>query len=313
MKFKFISAGKKANISGALLLKRNNKLFVEEKFDGSRFGLERTAEGWQALSRYGIDRMINIPYIEESLLKLDPPIGTVLDCEVIVMHEDRKLRWELSRSVMGTKEFNPTAVKASLLIFDIQHYGDIDYTYKSYLTRRKALRDLLKELPIEETQPTYISYEGGFCIPRTYPITELDTLWDIIVEKGAGEGVMIKDVSISKYGKDWMKVKKEHTIDCFVIGTTPGKGKYEGQIGALEVAVMNGDVIWPIGKISSLGDNINRFEATKLALEHKLKNKVIEVKFNEVTKGLKLRHGRFLRWREDKNKEDCKVEQLKDL
>lgn len=304
-KFEFVSAAKKDNIESAV--KFRDGVYVEEKYDGSRFGLEKDNTGWRALSRGGIDRAKNIPYIIEQLERLNLPVGTVLDCEVIVMHPDRKLRWELSRSVMGTKGYNPEAAEATLMIFDIQHLGDVSFMTTPYFGRRKALRGLFP--PVMESEDTYFTH-GCLAIPKIYKREYMQSIWDMIVTEGNGEGLMLKQISGRGYGKDWIKVKKEHTIDAFVLGAVEGKGKYEGQIGTVELAVYNKDTIWPIGKISNVGTDQQRREMTDLALAKQLKNKVMEVKFNEVTKGKKLRHGRFVRWRDDKPKEDCLLGQL---
>ncbi len=310
MNFKFISASKKANIEGALLLKDNANLYIEEKFDGSRFGLELDKMGiWHAWSRNSIDRAKNIPYIIEQLDQLDVfPVGTVLDCEVIVMFPDRTKRWELSRSVMGTKEYDTTAKQAHLLIFDIQRYGDIDYKSKGYLKRRLLINRLFAKVEMVK-HDTYKSF-GNIAYTRSWKINHLEELWELIVEKGNGEGVMLKNSATNNLGKDWTKVKKEATCDAFILGATTGRGKYEGQIGALELAVCDASgTIWPIGKCSGMEDSVRR-KMTDLAIAKQLKHLVVEVKFNDVTKNKKLRHPRFIRWRKDKAKEECLLEQL---
>lgn len=305
MKFNFTSAGKKANIEGAQLLTGSSSTYVEEKFDGSRFGLELYNGNWHAWSRNNIDRAKNIPYIIDKLEALSLPEGTVLDSEVIVMHPDRLKRWELSRSVMGTKGYNPKTAEAHLLIFDIQYLGQENFKTASYLDRRAVIQDIIKA---NQTFDTYKSM-GRLAYPRAWQIKYLEDLWKQVVEEGNGEGVMLKHNSVAKYGKDWTKVKKEATADAFILGATPGKGKYEGQIGALELAVYNNGVVWPIGKCSGMTDS-ERIQMTELALHNKLKHKVIEVKFNDVTKNKKLRHPRFVRWRDDKPKEECSIGQL---
>jgi ATP-dependent DNA ligase len=128
MKFEFIRSGKAVNIEGARLLKGD--FFVEEKFDGSRYGAELTEDGWKLYSRNGIDRAENVPYITEALNTFDWPIGTVLDGEIITPFAPREKRWELSRSVMGTKHYNPDTPKAHYVIFDIQHFGNGDMKSK---------------------------------------------------------------------------------------------------------------------------------------------------------------------------------------
>lgn len=312
MKFEFVSSGKKTNIEGALLLTGGEDQYVEEKFDASRFGLELDMDGkWHAYSRGGVDRIDNIPYIVDDLQLLMLPRGTVLDCEVCVMHPDRQKRWELSRSVMGTKHYDPEAARATLLIFDIQHLGKDDLTSMSWLGRRAVIKNIFHDSILIQ-HDTYIS-TGYLAYTRAWPISQIKKLWTMIVDEEKGEGVMIKNNRVAKYGKDWNKVKKEHTIDAFILDITEGKGKYAGQIGTLEVAVYNGDVIWPIGKVSNVGDDATRKQMTEMALAGELKYKVIEIKFNEVTKNLKLRHGRFMRWRDDKPFKNCSLEQLKEL
>jgi len=308
MKFEFISAGNKANIDGAKLLAGSNSLFIEEKFDGSRYGLVLYNNVWRAISRNGIDRAKNIPYIIDSLKQLGLPDGTVLDCEVIVMDNDRKKRWELSRSVMGTTDYNPNVVEANLLIFDIQHLGQESFMKQPYLTRREAIKSIIKS---NETFDTYIS-NGCLSYPRAWKVSMLNELWDNIVTKGEGEGLMIKNNAVANYGKDWTKVKKEDTADAFIIGATSGKGKYAGQIGALELAVYNKGSILSIGNCSGMDDS-TRKKMTDMAIKKELLGKVIEVKFNEVTKNYKLRHPRFIRWRHDKSQIECLLEQLNDM
>ncbi len=300
-RFKFAKAAKAINIEGASFL-QNGEVFAEEKFDGSRFGLELTENGWVALSRNGIDRADNIPYIIEALP--DVPVGTVFDGEIVHIHEPREKRWELARSVMGTKGYNPSAKPAHYVIFDIQWYGDMDMQLLPYLKRKARIYDILSGFSEGDT----VHYtDSGLAVPKH--TADIESMWNYVVEEQGGEGIMLKDNRVAKYGKDWIKVKKEDTVDAFILGATPGKGKYEGMIGALELAVMSNDMIFPIGKCSGMTD-AERREMTNLALEHKLKNRVCEVKYNEVTKNKQLRHPRFIRWREDKTPEQCLLEQL---
>lgn len=307
-KFEFVSTGKKTTIDGVAFLNDENN-YIEEKFDGSRFGVHRKADSsFEVLSRGGIDRADNVPYIIEQLQDLGLPNGTVLDCEIIVLDPDRKLRWELTRSVMGTKGYNP-ALKAHLLIFDVQWWNGEYVGELPYLARRRLILEFVNALDKFDTYAT----NNLIAHTRAWPLKRYEWLWNLVVNEGNGEGIMIKNGAIGKYGKTWTKVKKEATCDCFILGATSGKGKYEGQIGTLELAVYNHGAIYPIGKISNVGTDDDRRDMTNMALRSELKDKVIEVKYNEVTKNFKLRHGRFTRWREDKAKEDCILEQLKEV
>ena len=307
--FNFHSNSKSVPIDGAKYLANG---YLEEKFDGSRFGLELDETGWHAYSRYGIDRIENIPGIKADLEQLDLPIGTVLDGETIVLDDDRKKRWELTRSVMGTNGFNPDGPEIHYVVYDIQYY-DGKKLPSNYLQMRAMLNDILFTNYEKDYSKDNIVLAKGTNIgmARAHKMTKekLIELWQDVVTNHDGEGLMFKSLS-----NKWTKIKKVFTADVFVIGTTKGTGKYEGLIGALEVAVYAEDgTIWPIGKITSLGDVSTRVEATELALKGELKMQVLEVRYNEVTKNMKLRSGRFERWRHDKQAKDCLISQLKDL
>lgn len=84
-----------------------------------------------------------------------------------------------------------------------------------------------------------------------------------------------------------LKVKKHYTEDVRVIGVVPGKGKYEGMMGAL----MTG-----CGKVGTGFDDKERKEF----FTQDMVGKTIEVEFMEKTAGSKFRHPRFVRLREDK-------------
>ena len=312
VRFEFISAGHKSNIEGVAILKDGGH-FIEEKYDGSRFGVETCDKSfYSVLSRGGIDRVDNIPYIIKQLRDMGMPPNSVLDCEAIVFHEDRKLRWELARSVMGTKVYNPNVQEASLLIFDVQWWDGVDVRDLSYSKRREIVVNFVENNGEVKTFDTYKGFNYIF-YPRRWSIEHYKWLWDLVVEEGKGEGIMLKSDDAPSYGKSWTKVKKEDTVDAFILSATKGKGKYQGMIGTIELAVYNNGVVYPIGKVSNIGEDSERRHMTDLAVKGELKHKVLEVKFNEVTKNFKLRHGRFMRWRPEKAMEECLLDQLKDL
>jgi len=115
-----------------------------------------------------------------------------------------------------------------------------------------------------------------------------------------------------KYAKSWTKLKKVFSIDCFISGIENGKGKYAGQIGSLKISVFdeNKSAV-QIGKCSGM-DDAKRKEFTQMTINGELLHKVIEVKANEITKNLKLRHPVFIRERYDRTIESCNISQLKE-
>jgi hypothetical protein len=96
-------------------------------------------------------------------------------------------------------------------------------------------------------------------------------------------------------GEKALKVKPKETYDVPVTGSTKGKGKYEGLIGAL---------ITPRGKVSGMTDAQRKQFSEKLP-------EVIEAECMGLTKNGKFRHPRFVRERFDKAVEDCNLEGIK--
>lgn len=306
VKFDFIRASKKATLETLPLLVRNDNLICEEKFDGSRFGAVILDGSVQMISRNGIDRAINVPYIVEQLLKTFPP-NTVLDGEVVHLNQPHNIRWEMARSVMGTNEFNDSVEQAHYVIYDIQCLGGIHMTSMVYSERRQTLKSYFSK---HEEFPTAL-VNGNLAVPRAWKLTQANRLWNDVVTIGGGEGIMIKDLTEREYAKSWTKVKKDFTIDAFVIGIENGKGKYEGQVGSLILAVYSYDAIYEIGKCSGMTDDERR-DFTNRAIAGTLKGMVVEVKANEVTKNLKLRHPQFVRERTDKPASECLLQQLQE-
>ena len=305
MKFEFARATKKATYESLPVLAKIDSLIVQEKFDGTRFGAEIVNGTVKLLSRNNLDRAVNVPYIVEALLATFPD-GTVLDGEVVHLHEAHEVRWELSRSVMGTNDYNPNVPKAQYVIYDIQHLRGESLMTTTYSVRREILKSYFTEA---DELPTTLLNGNGLAMPRSWKLSKAPWLWDYVVGKG-GEGLMIKDSNEAVYAKSWTKVKKAVTVDAFVIGIEKGKGKFEGQIGSLVLGVhdLSGSVV-EIGKCSGMTDS-ERKQFTDMAIAETLKGLVVEVGANEITKNLKLRHPNFLRVRTDKMFKDCSITQL---
>ena len=84
------------------------------------------------------------------------------------------------------------------------------------------------------------------------------------------------------------------------------KSYYMGMAGSLEIGVYYNNKIRPIGYLSGLTEEI------KLNYE-KYKMRVIEVTAMQLTDDKMLRHPKFIRFREDKQPQDCLWEQIEQL
>ena len=308
----FLSAKKKSNIKGIALLASNSNLYCEEKFDGHRLIISKVNNTYRAMTRGGHDKIDIIPHIVEQLEEMELPNDTILDAEAGCFEAEDV--WSATQSELGSHGLCSTNL--SIIIFGVQRYDGLNTSTMQYLDRRKLVDNFITDHSIKSRRPIrmFSTYKGmdNIRMPRAWPIKSYETKWKEIVTDGGREGLMVIDNSSTRYNYGWMKVKKLIEVDCFVIGTTKGKGKYEGMIGALEVAVYSHGTIYPIGKVTSLGDTANRAEATDMALRNELKFTVLTVECNEVTKDLKLRHGVFVKWYPDKAKEECLLDQLKE-
>lgn len=100
-----------------------------------------------------------------------------------------------------------------------------------------------------------------------------------------------------------IKWKPVRTIDAVVTGIVPGKGQHTGRVGALLVSV-EGREIASVG-----GMALNE----RLSMSDESIGKVVEVAYQYVGSKGRLRHPRFIRFRDDKDPDQCLLSQDSDL
>jgi ATP-dependent DNA ligase len=102
----------------------------------------------------------------------------------------------------------------------------------------------------------------------------------------------------------WYKLKVERTLDAPVTGFKDGDGKYLGLVGALHVS-LEGHEIACVGGMD---------DETRLEIDEKADlGRVVEVAYQYVGDKGRLRHPRFVRWRDDKPAVECKLDQDAEL
>lgn len=114
------------------------------------------------------------------------------------------------------------------------------------------------------------------------------------------EGWVFKDGNRTS----WEKWKYERTIDLVITGFSDGKGKNEGFVGAMLCSTSEGH---EVANVSGMDDEV-RYGLTDSDI-----GRVVEVRYQYVGDGGRLRHPRFLRWRDDKQADECKLDQDSDL
>ena len=147
------------------------------------------------------------------------------------------------------------------------------------------------------------------------------------------EGVIAKERSapyLPGERKGMVKVKRTRTIDAVVTGWRPGKEEHT--VGALILALYDGDELRVVGHCSGLTAKVKRelvdffapyetgdrgsSDPSRWSADRNLEwvalrpELVVEIDFDHVSAG-RIRHGAKLkRWREDKPARECTIDQL---
>jgi len=254
----------------------NKKYIGEPKFDGIRAILVKRGNKVKILSRYGDDITEHFPTLVEAAKKLKHDI--TLDGEITVKDEKSKTHFEKIISLLKSKK--PKRYPVIYHVFDILSVEGKDIKNKPLIERKKILSRILKKTP------------------RTIRITPFKVAPTVddykkFIKEGY-EGIVIKKID-SKYkpGKrimDWIKYKKEQTIDARIVGLkkTP-KGKMSFVIKDLK-----GN---PLGLVSSAKLTTEQREMLIEEIE-KGKKPRVEVVGTKTIKG-KIRHPRIVKIRLD--------------
>lgn len=112
--------------------------------------------------------------------------------------------------------------------------------------------------------------------------------------EGAMEGYVMKDSNFSEFYKH----KPFLTADLAVVDIKAGKKKYTGQVGALICALADGTIV---ANCSGMSDD------ERLQMSDADIGRIVEVKYQYVGDGGRLRHPTFVRFRDDKDVADAEV------
>lgn len=203
----------------------------------------------------------------------------------------------------------------TFLVFDVVKWNGDDLTGSSWASRRYLL---------ESIDGFDRSALPGNVTHFVNPVFNISALtYDTFLENKI-EGVIVKNRSAAyvpgkRPSKTWVKIKAEKTFDVVVTGFTDGKGKYEGQIGAIEYGAYdkNGDLQY-VGRCSGMDDAERKIwtQARDIWDEDEHAGVyVIEVKANELVGSGEYRtprHPQYVVLRTDKKPEECTMEQFKE-
>ncbi len=191
------------------------KWIIEPKYDGGRIIAQREGDKINLWTRRHVNAVHKFPEVVESLQNNIESIKWVLDGEITVAGGFREL---LKRNVEDNFKISILSRKmpATYNIFDILHLNGEDLTKKSFIERKAILIKVVKLnehidlVPFQETSDK--EWKNHF---KEY------------LEYGF-EGAILKKAD-SPYEPDkrsynWIKVKKQDTIDVYVVGATKSTG-----------------------------------------------------------------------------------------
>jgi ATP-dependent DNA ligase len=290
----------------------------EPKWDGFRMIVFRDGDDVELQSRNGRPMNRYFPEVVEQVLAL-PGDRLVLDGEVVVEVDgiqefdllSQRIHPAASRVEMLSKE-----TPAELVAFDLLAEGDEVLMELPYTERRERLEKVIAD-PVRLT-PFASDTEGA-------------QQWFA----GHSEGVIAKRADapyLPGERKGMLKIKRLRTADTVVMAFR--FGKEEGTVGSLILGLYDDD-----GKLHVVGHTSGFTAKQKRELIYKLEpyrtyergsgepsrwksdeelvweglrpELVCEIGFDHIT-GNRIRHGaKFQRWREDKDPEECLMEQLR--
>ena len=248
--------------------------------------------------------------------------NVVLDGEIIVMSNGKVDFETLLKRIQATnyKEIAFLQLKhpALYVLFDILEKNGESLISKPLMERKKILQETVKE--------------GKNVILSDFVKEKGEVYYQASIDKGL-EGVMAKKKDSvyfpGKRSANWLKIKRTKECDCVIFGYTKGKGNREQTFGALILGLFDNETAVFVGKV---GSGLNQNTLTKLTQKfQKLKTEqrmlqsvdipdkicwikpvlVCEIRYQIVTSDGKLRMPIFLGLREDKNPQDCKLQQIK--
>jgi DNA ligase-1 len=287
-------------------------ILVEEKYDGIRAQVHKSAVGIKVFSRT-LDEIVEFSELNASFATL--PGEVILDGEILAWHGSRPLPFTELQKRLGRKQLDlwlQHEIPVRFAAFDLL-YQDGSLLLDEPLEIRRGR--LEKILPLASTAPIY-----------TAPATRANSV-DAIQQAfrdsltAGHEGIVAKRpeslYTPGRRGRSWFKLKEQFaTLDVVVTSVEYGHGKRHGLLSDYTFSVRDGNQLLTIGKAYSGLTDAEIKSGTDYFLQHTIEdfgarrtvqpNLVIEVAFNNIQKsqrhesGYALRFPRILRLRPDK-------------
>jgi bifunctional non-homologous end joining protein LigD len=252
--------------------------------------------------------------------------SVVFDGEIVVLDKNGfpDFQRHQKRMNVDTKkdiELLSKQFPATYYIFDILYLDGIDLKIFPLITRRKILVNIIiKESNNRIKISDFIEGEGKEIFEN--------------IKRMNLEGMIIKHRNSKYYpdtrSKEWIKIKNIKTQDCTVIGYTRGEGNRKKYFGSLLLAAIASDTNkfkfighcgsgFDFEQLSYIFNNLEKIKTEICPIDHvPYINRqvtwikpvlVAEIKFNGWTDEKIMRAPIFLKFREDKNPQECILEE----
>ncbi len=293
-------------------------LFAEEKYDGIRAQIHKTATGVKFFSRT-LDEIVEFPELHASFAGL--PGDLILDGEILAWHGAKPLPFTELQKRLGRKQkqldlWMSDEIPVRFAAFDLL-YQDGELLLDTPLAERRARLEQL--LATNQASAIYTA-------PARTCRSASEIRQAFVDSLAAGhEGIVVK-LGTSLYtpgrrGQSWLKLKEPFaTLDVVVTAVEYGHGKRHGLLSDYTFSIRDGNQLLTIGKAYSGLTDAEIKSGTEYFLQHTIEDQgfkrlveptvVIEVAFNNIQKstrhesGYALRFPRILRLRPDKPVEE---------
>jgi DNA ligase 1 len=300
-----------------VVARMGEEVWVEDKYDGIRCQLHRTAERTVLYSRDLRDITGQFPEIVDAAAGL--PGDLVLDGELLGFRDGRVLAFLDLQTRLGRKSPSAAILEAVPVVYtawDLLHQEG-EWLLDTPLRERRRRLDELR-------------LGGRFAVAHLERARGAGEVDDLFVDARArhNEGLMAKNPDSSytpgRRGLAWLKLKRPlDTLDCVVVGAEWGHGKRRGVLSDVTFAVRvaeDSDELATVGKAYTGLTDAEIAEMTALLQEITVQDNghyrtvrpqiVIEVAFDSVQRsarhrsGYALRFPRIAHWRHDKGLDD---------
>jgi DNA ligase 1 len=287
-------------------------VLVEEKYDGIRAQVHKSAAGVKIFSRT-LDEVVEFPELNASFVSL--PGELILDGEILAWHDSHPLPFTELQKRLGRKQLDlwlQHDIPVRFAAFDLL-YHDGELLLDEPLTQRRRL--LEKILPLGLDSPVYTA-----AAIHCESVGEIQQAFKNSLTAGH-EGIVVKRpdslYTPGRRGRSWCKLKEPFaTLDVVVTAVEYGHGKRHGLLSDYTFSVRDGQQFLTIGKAYSGLTDAEIKTGTEYFMQHTTEDRgasriveptvVIEVAFNNIQKsqrhesGYALRFPRILRLRPDK-------------